>query len=133
MANIHDCLDRAVQGGELDSTRATEAAREFDQLMARYETVMPPHQAEAAALADLKEATRKQARSRRHAVINQLQGMRRLHTLISDAPDPALALRDLIEHSENSGFRGESVESVRRALVRSVNHGIRDVLKSTGR
>ncbi|MGY9049821.1 MAG: hypothetical protein ACKVKF_22950, partial [Rhodobacterales bacterium] len=103
------------------------------QLVARYSDMMPRHQAEAAALADLKEATSRQARSRRHAVINQLQSMRRLNALISEAPDPALALRDLIEHSENSGFRGESVESIHRAIVQSVNHGLRDVLRETSR
>ena len=113
MANIHDCLNRAVQGGELDQTRAAQEAGEYDQLVARYETIMPRHQAEAAALADRKEATKRQARSRRHMVLNQLQTMRRLHALVSEAPDPALALRDLIEHSENSGFTGESIESLR--------------------
>ncbi|PIL20551.1 hypothetical protein P775_08455 [Puniceibacterium antarcticum] len=133
MANIHDCLDAAVKGGQLDQTRAAEAGREYDQLLARFEDIMPRHQAEAAALATLKEATSKQARSRRHTVINQLQSMRRLHALISEAPDPALALRDLIEHSETSRFTGESIESLQRAIIKSVNAGIYDALKATGR
>ncbi|GGF73679.1 hypothetical protein SAMN05216376_111119 [Mameliella alba] len=133
MANIHDCLDRAVEDGELDKTRADEAAREYDQLLARYESVMPGPAAEAAALADLKEATRRQARSRRHTVLNQLQAMRRLTTLIGDAPDPALAIRDLIEHSETSGFAGESIRSLSDAYIQSVNFGIQDALTATGR
>lgn len=133
MANIHDCLGRAVDGGELDKTRAREAAREYDRLLARYETIMPRHQAEATALADLKEATKRQARSRRHTVLAQLQTMTRLKTLIEDAPDPALAIRDLLEHSETSGFTGESVQSLSNAYIQSVNYGIRDALAATSR
>lgn len=133
MANIHDCLNRAVQGGGLNQAHARAAAREYDQLLERYETIMPPHAAKQAALDDLKEATRRAKTSRRHMVLNQLQAMRRLSQAINTAPDPALALRDLVEHSETSGVTTESVASLQRALVRSINHGIRDTLAQTNR
>ncbi len=132
MANIHDCLQRAVDAGELDKVRAAEAAGQFDQLVARYEGSMPRHQAEARAAADLKEATSAAAARRYHAVINQLQAMRRIDALIGGAKDPALALRQLIEHSEGSGFTGESVSSLHKAMVKDINAGMHVVLKRHG-
>lgn len=133
MANIHDCLQRAVDAGELDQARANAAKSEFDQLVERYNQAMPRHQAEATAALHLKEATRKAQRSRRHAVLNQLQSMTRLRSLIESAPDPAIALRNLLEHSEGSGFAGESVQSLSNAMIRSVNAGLADVVRATGR
>lgn len=133
MANIHDCLQRAVDAGELDSIRAEEAKSEFDQLVERYEQAMPRHQAEQTAAIHLKEATQRSQRSRRHAVLTQLQSMVRLKSLIGNAPDPALALRNLIEFSEGSGFTGESVQTLSEAMIKSVNGGLRDVLVATSR
>ncbi|WP_226783196.1 hypothetical protein [Oceaniglobus trochenteri] len=132
MANMHDCLQRAVDAGRLDKVRAREAGNRFDQLVARYETTMPRHQAEARAAADLKEATSAAATRRHHAVINQLQSMRRIDGLIRGAKDPALALRQLIEHSEGSGFAGESVSSLNKAMVKDINAGMRRVLERHG-
>ncbi|WP_010141152.1 hypothetical protein [Oceanicola sp. S124] len=133
MANIHDCLQRAVDAGDLDKTRAEEAGTQFEQLLARYETTMPRHAAEAAAAADLKEATRQARRSRHHKVVNQLQAQRRLHDLITTAKDPARALINLLEWSEGSGFQGESVQSLANALMRDVNAELNEVLRATGR
>ena len=133
MANIHDCLQRAVDAGELDKIRAEEAGSNYEQLLARYETTMPRHAAEAAAAADLKEATRQARRSRHHKVVNQLQAQRRLHDLISTAEDPARALVNLLEWSEGSGFAGESVQSLADALIRDVNAELNEVLRATGR
>lgn len=133
MANLHDCLDTAVQGGELSKDRAAAAGTEFDQLAARYEQAMPRHQAELAAATDLKEATKRSRRSRRHSVVNQLQAMRRIQSQIAASPDPALALRNIVEHSEGSGFVGESIQSVSNAMIKSVNAGLNDVLKAVSR
>lgn len=133
MANIHDCLQRAVDAGELDRIRASEARSEYEQLVDRYSQVMPRHQAEATAVLHLKEATQRAQRSRRHAVLNQLQSMTRLKALIEGAPDPAVALRNLLEHSDGSGFTGESVASLSEAMIRSVNAGLKDVLASVNR
>lgn len=133
MANIHDCLQRAVDAGELDKIRADEAKSEFDQLVERYEQAMPRHQAEQTAAIHLKEATQRSRQSRRHAVINQLQTMTRIKALIGEAPDPALAIRNLLEWSEGSGFTGESVQGLSEAISKSVNAGLHDVLRQTGR
>ncbi|MGI3163067.1 hypothetical protein [Pseudooceanicola sp. 200-1SW] len=133
MANIHDCLQRAVDAGDLDKIRAEQAGSNYEQLLARYETTMPRHAAEAAAAADLKEATRQARRSRHHKVVNQLQAQRRLHDLITKAEDPARALVNLLEWSEGSGFVGESIQSLADALIRDVNAELNDVLRATGR
>lgn len=132
MTSIFDCIQRAVDAKELNPVQGRAAQGQYDQLVARYETIMPRHQAEASAAADLKEATRKAARSRFHAVVNQLQAMRRLQHAIETAPDPAAALRNLIEWSEGSGFTGESIRSLTDAYVSSINAGINDMLKKTG-
>ena len=133
MANLHDCLQRAVDAGELDTIRADQAKSEYDQLVERYIQAMPRHQAEATAATHLKEATSRARRSRRHAVVNQLQAMVRIQRLVQTAPDPALAIRNLIEQSEGSGYTGESVQSLANAYIRSVNAGLNDVLRETGR
>lgn len=133
MANLHDCLQVALEAGEVDRTRARAAQEEFNQLVARYSTTMPRHQAEAKAAADLKEAIRRSASSRRYAVLTQLQSMTRIEHLVKGAQDPAVAVRNFIEASPGSGFRGESVNSIYRGLVKSVNAGLNDFLKATGR
>jgi hypothetical protein len=132
MANMADCIQRGVAAGEIDPVRAADAQASFDQLVARYETMMPRHQAEAAAAADLKAATTAKKKQRYHMVVNQLQAMRRIKGLIEAAPDPAIAIRNLIEFTEGSGFTGESVRSLAEALTTSIHAGLRDVLEKTG-
>lgn len=129
MANIHDCLDRAVAGGELPKAHAAAAKSEFDQLVARYETIMPRHQAEARAARDLKEATKRGRRARRHAVLNQLQAMARIEAFMKEAPDLVSAVQSLVFHVEGGGFTGESVYSVAQALRRSVAGNLAEVVK----
>jgi len=132
MANIHDCIQRAVDAGELDRERGDAARSQFDQLRERYATIMPSHAADAAARADLQEATRRAARQRHHMVVNQLQAMRRLRTLMERADDPARQIKSLLEFKENSGFEGESVASLRRAYEKMINNDIQEVLRRTG-
>jgi len=128
MSNIHDCLQRAIDGGELGRGHGRAAQGEFAQLVARYETIMGRHQAQAMAAADLKEATRRAARSRRHAVVNQLQAARRIQHTIMTADDPAVALKGLIERQTGSGAAGEAVRSLAEAYVDHANAMIREVL-----
>ena len=127
MTNIHDCIQRAVDAKELAPRQGRAAQGAFDQLVTRYEQIMPRHQAEASAAADLKEATRRAARSRYHAVINQLQAMRRIKQLIETHPDPARAIRGLIE-GELHIKGGENVRFLTDAYVQSINAGLRDVI-----
>lgn len=132
MTNIHDCIQRAVDANQLNPVRARAAQNQFAQLVARYENVMSPAQAQAAATADLKEATRRAARSRYHAVINQLQAMRRLKALIEAAPDPARAVKYLIEYSDGPGTSGESVRSLTDAYHSSIAAGLYEMLTKVG-
>ncbi len=99
MANMHDCLQVAMDNGEIDIVRAKEAQRAFAELVDRYSASMPRHAAEAAAAEDLKVATRRAANSRAHAVIEQLKTAQR-NNAIYGAPDatPNLLIRNL-EHT----------------------------------
>lgn len=132
MANIADCIEGAVKAGQLDPARAKDARKNFEQLRDRYVTTMPLAQAEAAAAADLKEATEAAGRRRFHAVVNQLQTMRRIKHAIDTADDPAVAIRNLLEFSEGSGYRGESVRSLREAYEAQIHATIAEVLQETG-
>ncbi|MGB1390970.1 MAG: hypothetical protein ACPG61_19005, partial [Paracoccaceae bacterium] len=101
--------------------------------VARYEQVMPRHQAEATAAATLKEATSKARLSRRHKVLNQLQSMQRIRKLVETSDDPLRAVRALLAYQEGFKFEGENVQSLSDAMIRSVNAGLNDTLKATGR
>ena len=133
MANMHDCLGQAMDGGELDRVRGEATQQQYDQLVARYEKIMPRPAAEAAAARDVKEALRTRLPSRQHKVIAQLQAMRRMKELIDTSDDPALALRNLIERSDGSGYRGESIRSLAEGYVSSINAGIQEFLRTSGR
>lgn len=133
MPSIADCIANAQMGGAITPARAAAARRVYSDLLARYETIMPPHAAQAAAAQDMKIATKKAAKSRFHMVVNQLQSARRIRDLIEGADDPAIALRNLLEWSEGSGFSGESVVSLQNAYIRSINGELREVLAKTGR
>lgn len=136
MANIHDCLQNAMAGGELDAIRGREAQKEFDQLVARYGQSMPRAQAEATAAAHLKEASRASALSRRHKVLAQLQTQVRIKAAIDAADDPSRVLGLLLEYDAGAagiGYRGESVRSVMDAYIRSFNNDIQTALRATGR
>jgi hypothetical protein len=132
MANMADCLQRAIDAGDLDATRGNDAISAYRQLVDRYRTIMSQAQAEARASADLRAATSHKVAARRHKVLNQLQAQRRIKHLIETSRDPAIALRNLIEHSEGSGFKGESIRSLREAYEEQINATIAEVLQQTG-
>ena len=132
MANMHDCLQRAIQQGTLNAVRGNQALTAYQQLFDRYRTIMSDPQAHASAAADLRKATSTKAAARRHTVLHQLQTMRRIDHLIKTSPDPALAIRNLLEHSEGSGFKGESVRSLQEAYEGMINATIAEVLEATG-
>lgn len=132
MPNLHDCLQRAIDFGEIDKIRGVDLQDRYDQLLARYQTKMSSGEAAVRASADLKTAFAKDKTSRFHKVVNQLQAMRRLRAQIEQAPDPAVALRNLLEHSEGSGYTGESVRSLTEAYEVSIYAGIRETLEKAG-
>lgn len=131
--SLHDCLNAALAAGETDRVRAAAAAERFQDLTVRYERAgMARHAAEAAALSDLKEATRRAVRSRYHAVINQLVPARELQQRLRTAPDPVIALRNIVEFSARSGYTGKTVRSLSEAYTQRVNAIIGEVLKKHG-
>jgi len=132
MSNMADCIARAVDFGAVDRARGVAATNVYQQLYDRYRTTMPDAAAAAAATKDLKEATKAAKTRRYHAVLNQLQAMRRIQGLIEASPDPALAIRNLLEFSEGSGFTGESVETLTRAFNASIRADIKEVLDDVG-
>lgn len=132
MTSMADCLQRAIDFGEIDRQRGQAVKAEFDQLVARYESIMPAAQARARAAADLKDANAAKTARRRHIVLNQLQAMARIRNLILTAKDPAAAIKSLIEYNPGAGMKGESVRSLTEAYVSSINAALRDVLQKTG-
>lgn len=132
MANIADCIDNAVAGGELARDKGEAAKAVFNDLVERYRDVMPETQARMLAAKDLRIATQRAARSRFHAVVNQLQTMRRINAALANADRPDLFLQSLVEYVEGSGYTGESVASLHRGYVSSINAGLNEFLKTSG-
>lgn len=135
MANIHDCLQRAMDAGDLDRSLGEGAQGEFEQLVNRFEGTMPPEQAQAEAARILREASQVQVAERRHARIAQLQTYVRLQRQLDEAIDPAKALKSLLEFDDGSaaaGFRGESVRSLTQAIQKSFMADIAEFLRQTG-
>lgn len=132
MTNIADCLQRAIDFGEIDRQRGIAMQKEFDQLVARYSSAMPLAQARARAAADLKEANKAKTARRRHVVLNQLQTMARLRQTALSAKDPAAAIKSLLEYNPRAGSKSESVRSLTEAYETSINAAIRDALQATG-
>ena len=132
MPSMADCLQTALAAGEVDRSLAEAKLAELEELTARYAREMPQEAAEAAAAADLREATRRAARSRRRAVIAELQTRRRIDAALARAPHPDVAIRNMVEASEGSGYRGESLKSVSAAMQRRVNGNLAAFLKAAG-
>lgn len=133
MPSIADCIVNARDGGEIDPIRANQALEAFDQLVARYETTMPRHVAEAKAGADLKEATRRAARSRFHAVVNQLKKFTEIRQRVETANNPYWEVMGMLEWREGRSGTSEAVVSLRDAYERSFNAEIREFLKATSK
>ena len=120
MPNMFDCIQAAIDGGELDPAKGKFAQDEFLQLTDRYSANYPRDIAETMAADDLKLATKKAATKRRHATIAQLQTMRRMKALVDDTVaagvDPTLLPKALLSPIEGSGIVAENVRFTRDAL-----------------
>ncbi len=132
MTSMADCLQRAIDFGAIDRQRGIAIRRDHDQLVARYQSVMPLAQARARAAADLKQANAARTARQRHRVLNQLQALARIRNLILTAKDPARAIMSLIEYDPLAGMKGESVRSLTEAYVSKINGALREVLQATG-
>lgn len=76
MPSLTQCLQTAMDAGQLDRTRGTLAQRQFQELSDNYAASMPRNVADALAGIDMKDALGRAATTRRHAVLAQLQVMR---------------------------------------------------------
>ncbi|MEM6650979.1 MAG: hypothetical protein AAF582_00170 [Pseudomonadota bacterium] len=133
MANIADCIDNAVQGGALSKAKGAAAQQVYQDLVDRYSDVMPAAQAAQFAKRDLGQATRRAQKARSHAVLNQLQSLRRINAIIGQSDRPDLFLQSMVEFIEGAGYTGESVASLQRAYITDINAGISRFLQATGR
>lgn len=132
MTNIADCLNRAVDDGHIDKARAKRIVDDYTQLYERYRTTMPDATARVQAAKDIKEANKAATARRRHLVLNQLRVQKKLYAQVAGAKDPAAAIRALLEYSEGTGYRGESVRSLTEAYEQSIHAGIAEVLNTVG-
>lgn len=129
---ISDCIRTAIDGNELDRATGEEAISQFEQLRQKYESRYgySPAQAAASAASDLKEATRKDARSRQHKALHQLMVMRELRETIRSAADPAMVPKFLIEgHTREGNFTGQSIRGRREAHWAMVVDEFQEALK----
>lgn len=132
MTNMADCIARAMDFGELDRQRGLAVLNQYEQLVERYRTIMGDAQARQAAAADVKAGMKAAKQQRQHKVVNQLQAMRRIQTQINSAPNPAIAINNLVEYSEGSGWKGESVRSIMEAYETSIAASLSEVLEKVG-
>ena len=123
MANMNDCLQVAMDNGEIDLRKGKDAQVAFTELVERYKASMPEHAAEARAAADLEEATKRSANSRAHAVIEQLKAAQRNQVRYggSDAT-PAMLVRDI----ERTRFE-------RDGIMKQVHGSIAEFLQENAR
>ena len=132
MTNMADCIARAIDFGEMDRARGLAHIDAYNQLVARYEAIMGRDLALQRATIDFKTAMKNKVAAKRHKTLAQLQAMRRIHDLITNAPDPAVAIRNLLEYSEGSGFRGESVRSIQESYEASIAASLHEMLGAVG-
>lgn len=96
MANMNDCLQTAIDAGEIDPRRGKDGQAAYAELVERYRASMPLHAAQAAAAEDLKVAVKRMANSRAHSVIEQLKTAQRNNAIYGAADaTPDLLVRNL--------------------------------------
>lgn len=122
MADIRDCLQVAMDGGEITASRGTRAQAEVAELIDRYASAYPLDVAAQMAAEDVAEALRRSAKSRRHAVIAQLQIMRRNIAEYGGDTDPAKLVRNI----ERTRFE-------RDGLMRQIHGQIGEFLQENSR
>ncbi|MDR6266535.1 hypothetical protein [Roseobacter sp. N2S] len=133
MADMFRCIQEAIDDRMLDPARGKLAQEEFSQLVENYQRSYDPTTAATMAAKDLKEATTRSARSRRHAVIHQLQTMRRNQAMVDAADDPAELLVHVLNTVEGSKSTAESVRFVQDGLERQFNGMLGKFLSATSR
>lgn len=106
--NFADCLQAAVDAGEVDPERARLAQEGWRELAERYEAGgMSATDARQMAADDMVERMRKAVQKRRHVTVRQIQTMQGNQARYAKTDDPDLILKDIEHvHSEaNSIFK----------------------------
>ncbi|SFI61001.1 hypothetical protein [Albimonas pacifica] len=133
MPDMFDCLQSGMDDGLLNRARGQAAQSEYRELYDRYRRHMPDAAAAAQAAADVKEAAKRGAASRRHAVIAQLQRMQANGVHIANAARPDLAVKSLLEFGEGRGDQFLGVRSIRDGLSRQLRGMIPEFLRQNRR
>lgn len=120
MSRLDECLQRAIDAGEVDATRAQLAQERFRELIQRYE--MSGFDAASARIEagnEVIESIIREAKSRRHATLRQLDRMAKNEAryATAHADDPDLIIRDV-----------EQADRERQALEQSFMANISDFL-----
>jgi len=133
MTTMHDCIQTAIDNGEIDKVRGRAAQTEYARLKARYLALdMTEGQASIRATADLKEAAQASQRERYHKVLHQLQTMRKIKHFIDTTPDPSRVLTGLMRQAEGHGFKGNNVEKMIEAWEDRTRMKMQEVLDEVG-
>ncbi len=116
---LDDCIQRAIDAGEVDRDLGAKAQKHYRELVQRYVDGGNPRQvAEMQAADEAVESITKGMKSRRHATLQQLDTMRRNEARYANAhEDPDRILKDM-----------EIVQSEQKALERGFMAAIADAL-----
>jgi len=120
MSRLDECLQRAIDDGQVDPARARLAQERFRELESRYQmNGFSPAEAQVLAGDEVIESIIREAKSRRHATLHQLNQMARNEAryATAHADDPDLIIRDV-----------EQADLERQALQQSFMAGISDFL-----
>lgn len=102
--SLADCLNTAVQGGELKPEIAAKVAKEYEAQVQDYLTKgLAPAEAERAAADDIINRVTEKVRARRHATLHQLRVMQDNQARYGTEPwnNPRLILRDMQQLSDS--------------------------------
>ena len=110
--SLWDCIQAAVDGGEMDAARGAEAQRLFDDLRREYAGRIGPDAANAQAAEDVKRIMAARACRKRRLTLLRLQAARRNtqlmegHRTLTGRADPSDALRVFVTGDEASAIPG---------------------------
>lgn len=117
--SLKDCVNRAVDGGEMDPKRAEQVLREYDETFEGLRQNMGHTAAEAAAARIVVDRVKREAFRRRRleqlraAATARLSDRMANYTNAAGKSDPGAFLRDIISNRHGSG--GQTVEGLYKA------------------
>lgn len=132
--SFSDCLNRAVDDGLADKTRADNATSLWKEMADRYEAQGRPRDvAEALAAEDVKRALKKEAGDKRHTYLAQLNVMRRLEQEVAQAKDLGTLATNKVEHMAAGANPTTSLIGQSNGLRRMFHHRLSSLLQKHSR